>query len=95
MLALGIAEDLLGRALLRDDTAVHKENAVCHLALGMGFSNCIKDYENYTLKECQDMGINDSVLHEDFMIGSEDLDIMGITKDGKEYPIFRNGNWAF
>ena len=71
------------------------ENAVCHLALGMGFSNCIKDYENYTLKECQEMGINDSVLHEDFMIGSEDLDITGITKDGKEYPIFRNGNWAF
>lgn len=71
------------------------ENAACHLALGMGFSNCIKDYEKYTLKECQDMGINDSVLHEDFMIGSEDLDITGITKDGKEYPIFRNGNWAF
>ena len=71
------------------------ENAVCHLALGMGFSNCIKDYENYTLKECQEMGINDSVLHEDFMIGSEDLDITGVTKDGKEYPIFRNGNWAF
>ena len=71
------------------------ENAACHLALGMGFSNCIKDYEKYTLKECQDMGINDSVLHEDFMIGSEDLDITGVTKDGKEYPIFRNGNWAF
>ena len=71
------------------------ENAACHLALGMGFSNCIKDYEKYTLKECQDMGINDSVLHEDFMIGSEDLDITGITEDGKEYPIFRNGNWAF
>ena len=71
------------------------ENAVCHLALGMGFSNCIKDYEKYTLKECQDMGINDSVIHEDFMIGSDDLDITGVDGDGKEYPIFRNGNWAF
>lgn len=71
------------------------ENAACHLALGMGFSNCIKDYEKYSLKECQDMGINDSVIHEDFMIGSQDLDITGITKDGKRVPIFRNGNWAF
>ena len=71
------------------------ENAACHLALGMGFSNCIKDYEKYSLKECQAMGINDSVIHEDFMIGSQDLDITGITKDGKRVPIFRNGNWAF
>lgn len=71
------------------------ENAACHLALGMGFSNCIQDYEKYSLKECQDMGINDSVIHEDFMIGSQDLDITGITKDGKRVPIFRNGNWAF
>lgn len=71
------------------------ENAVCHLALGRGFSNCLKNYENYTFEECCEKGINDSLIHEDFMIGSEDLDITGITADGKEYPIFRNGNWAF
>ena len=71
------------------------ENAVCHLALGRGFSNCLKDYENYTFEEYCEKGINDSLIHEDFMIGSEDLDITGITADGKEYPIFRNGNWAF
>lgn len=71
------------------------ENAVCHLALGRGFSNCLKNYEEYTFEQHCEKGINDSFIHEDFMIGSEDLDITGITADGKEYPIFRNGNWAF
>ncbi len=71
------------------------ENAACHLALGMGFANCIIDYEKYSLSECREMGINDSMLHEDFMIGTDDLDITGITRDGKRVPIFKNGNWAF
>ena len=71
------------------------ENAVCHLAIGRGFTNCIKDYDKYSNEECHAKGINDSLIHEDFMIGSEDLDITGVTADGKEYPIFRNGEWAF
>lgn len=71
------------------------ENACCHLALGAGFENCIKDYEKYTLEECEKKGINDSMIHVDFMIGSEDLNIDAITADGVIVPIFRNGNWAF
>lgn len=71
------------------------ENAACHLALGMGFSNCLKDYEKYTLDECRAKGINDSQIHEDFMIGSEDLSITAHTRDGCDVPIFRDGNWAF
>lgn len=71
------------------------ENAACHLAFGEGFSNCIKDYDKYSLEECRKLGINDSMVHEDFMIGSRDLDITGICEDGSEIPIFRNGNWAF
>ncbi len=71
------------------------ENAACHLALGMGFSNCLKDYEKYTLDECREKGINDSQIHEDFMIGSEDLSITAHTRDGHDVPIFRDGNWAF
>ena len=70
------------------------ENAACHLALGMGFSNCLKDYEKYTLDECRAKGINDSQIHEDFMIGSEDLSITAHTRDGRDVPIFRDGNWA-
>ncbi len=71
------------------------ENAACHLALGMGFSNCLKDYEKYTLDECRAKGINDSQIHEDFMIGSEDFSITAHTRDGRDVPIFRDGNWAF
>ncbi len=71
------------------------ENAACHLALGRGFADTIRDYENYTLEQCRAMGVNDSMIHEDFMIGSEDLCIDALTKDGQTVPIFRNGNWAF
>ena len=71
------------------------ENAACHLALGMGFADTNKDFEKYTLEECRKMGVNDSMIHEDFMIGSADLDIDAVTRDGKTVPIFRKGNWAF
>ena len=71
------------------------ENAACHLALGMGFADSIRNYADYTLEECRAMGINDSMVHEDFMIGSEDLDIDAFTRDGRTVPIFRKGNWAF
>ena len=71
------------------------ENAACHLALGMGFDHCIKDFDKYTKEERMAMGVNDSIIHVDFMIGSDDLCITGITADGEEVAIFRNGTWAF
>ncbi|MCQ2418204.1 MAG: aminopeptidase [Clostridia bacterium] len=71
------------------------ENAACHLALGMGFADTIKDYDKYTLDECRAFGVNDSMVHEDFMIGTKDLNIDAVTRDGKTVPIFRDGNWAF
>ena len=71
------------------------ENAACHLALGMGFADTINDFESRTLEECRALGVNDSMIHEDFMIGSEDMNIDAICADGKTVPIFRNGNWAF
>ncbi len=71
------------------------ENAACHLALGSGYADTINGYENRTLEECREMGLNDSMIHEDFMIGSRDMHIDGVTADGKSIPIFRNGNWAF
>ncbi len=71
------------------------ENAACHLALGMGFADTIKGFENMTLEECRALGINDSMNHEDFMIGYEGLDIDAVTRDGKTVPIFRRGRWAF
>ena len=71
------------------------ENAACHLALGFGFTNTIKDYDKYTMQECIAKGVNDSMIHVDFMIGTADLSITAITRDGKRVPIFANGNWAF
>ncbi len=71
------------------------ENAACHLALGIGFPNCIRDYEKYSLEQCRAKGINDSIIHEDFMIGTEELSIVGVTESGERVQIFKNGNWAF
>jgi len=71
------------------------ENAACHLALGMGFADTIKGFENMTLEECRALGVNDSMNHEDFMIGYEGLDIDAITRDGRTVPVFRRGRWAF
>ncbi len=74
---------------------LYDENAACHLALGRGFTNCIKDYEKYSQEQLKDMGINDASIHVDFMIGSKDLNIVGYTRDGKKVQIFKDGNWAF
>ena len=71
------------------------ENAACHLAVGMGFADTIKDHHNKTLEECRGLGINDSMIHEDFMIGCDSMNIDAICADGKVVPVFRNGNWAF
>ena len=70
------------------------ENAACHLALGRGFTNLYPNFEKYTEDEIHGFGINKSLSHVDFMIGSKDLCITGITEDGKEVQIFRDGNWA-
>ena len=71
------------------------ENAACHLALGMGFADTIDDFQNKTLDECRQLGINESMIHEDFMIGCDTMDITATTWDGREVPVFRQGNWAF
>ena len=74
---------------------LYDENAVCHFALGFGFTNTLKNYESLTLEECYAKGINDSMIHVDFMIGTEDLSIVGIKENGERVQIFENGTWAF
>ena len=71
------------------------ENAACHLALGRGFSECVRGHEEMTLDQIKELGVNDSMIHEDFMIGCDTMNIDAITRDGKVVPIFRSGNWAF
>ena len=74
---------------------LYDENCCCHLALGEGFTNLVKDYQNYSNEELHKMGINESSIHVDFMIGSKDLSIKAHLRDGKVVDIFKDGNWAF
>lgn len=71
------------------------ENASCHFAVGHGFNECLKGYEKLTDEECKARGINDSMIHVDFMIGSRDMSIVGVKKNGERVQIFENGTWAF
>lgn len=71
------------------------ENAACHLALGAGFADTIRDFQSKTLEECRALGVNDSMIHEDFMIGCDSMNIDATTWDGRVVPVFRDGNWAF
>ena len=70
------------------------ENACCHLALGRGYSNTIVGFEKYSHADFAAMGVNDSSVHVDFMVGSEDLEIIGVTKSGARVPVFENGTWS-
>ena len=70
------------------------ENACCHMALGMGFKEVLPGGDGMTVEEAQQKGVNDSIIHVDFMVGADDLDIDGIRPDGTVVPVFRNGTWA-
>ena len=70
------------------------ENACCHLALGRGYSNTIENFAEYERSDFAEMGVNDSGIHVDFMIGARDLEITGVTADGARVAVFRNGTWA-
>ena len=71
------------------------ENASCHLALGKAYPTCIRGGEDMDSVTLAQHGVNDSLLHEDFMIGTRDLAIVGTTKDGQQVQVFKNGNFAF
>lgn len=73
---------------------LYDENASCHLALGSSYPSCIKNGENMTKEQLLDAKANFSLTHVDFMIGSEDTDIIGVKEDGTEVAVFKNGNWA-
>lgn len=93
-------------ALIPNDSPINKagilfyntlfdENASCHLALGSGYTNCVRGYENMTHEQLIAKGVNDSLIHVDFMIGCKDLEITGVTKNGERVAIFQKGDWAF
>ena len=70
------------------------ENASCHFALGRAFPTCLKGGEDMSDEELSAAGLNNSLEHVDFMVGTKDLSIVAATEDGREIEIFRNGNWV-
>lgn len=70
------------------------ENAACHFAFGSAYPT-IEGGKDMTREELLAHGLNDSLTHVDFMVGTSDLSVTGITKDGKEIAVFRDGNFAF
>ncbi|PKR84996.1 aminopeptidase [Heyndrickxia camelliae] len=71
------------------------ENASNHLAIGSAYPTCYEGGAALTVEERVSVGLNDSNVHEDFMIGSEKMDIDGVMQNGSRIAIFRSGNWAF
>lgn len=70
------------------------ENAASHIALGQAYSSCVRDGDKLTPEELAAKGANDSLIHVDWMIGSGDLDIDGITASGQTEPLMRKGEWV-
>ncbi|WP_088008225.1 aminopeptidase [Indiicoccus explosivorum] len=71
------------------------ENASNHLAIGDSYPTCLEGGRDLERSQLEGVGLNVSIVHEDFMIGSAEMDIDGILENGTAEPVFRNGNWAF
>ena len=93
-LALVPIESPVNRCGFLFNNTLFDENACCHIALGAGFKEVLPDGDDITPEEAEERGVNDSLIHVDYMIGSEDLEITGIKADGTEVAVFRNGTWA-
>ncbi|MDR0347032.1 MAG: aminopeptidase [Coriobacteriales bacterium] len=72
---------------------LYDENASCHLAVGQGFPDCLEGGQQMGEDELKAAGVNKSSTHVDFMIGTADLSVVGIKKDGTELPLMLNGEW--
>ena len=93
-------------ALVEDTSPINKsgiifyntlfdENASCHLALGKAYPTCVKNGENMTDEKLIKIGVNDSSVHDDFMIGDNTLKIVGVTKEGEEILIMEKGVFVY
>ena len=74
---------------------INSEINVVYKVVGMTSTTDTSNMTTAEKKELEDMGVNDSMIHVDFMIGTSDMKIVGITSDDQEVVIFENGNWAF
>lgn len=70
------------------------ENAACHIALGRAYETTVQGGAQMSLDELKTHGFNDSFTHVDFMFGSDEIDIDGVTADGNLEPVMRRGEWV-
>lgn len=94
-IALVSASSPVARTGLLFANTLYDENAASHLALGSGYRFCVAGGETMDEQQFAAVGGNESIVHVDFMIGSTELDIDGVSADGTVEPVMRNGEWAF
>ena len=75
--------------------ALYDENDACHLALGQGFPTTLKEGTTLSADALLGAGLNHSAVHVDFVVGSPQVSVHGVTSDGTEEPIISNGEWGF
>jgi aminopeptidase len=92
--ALVDADSRVGRTGITFYDTLFDENAASHIALGMAIVKAIPAVANLSSEERHERGVNHSSIHTDFMIGSPELAISGVTKQGEEVPILRDGDWV-
>ncbi len=73
---------------------LYDENAACHIALGQAYSTCVKNGDELTPEQLASRGANESLIHVDWMIGSNHIDVDGITAAGEAVPVLRSGEWV-
>ena len=70
------------------------ENAACHIAVGMAYKFCLEGGENMSTEELEAIGCNDSTVHTDMMISSEEVDVTATMYDGETVEVIKSGEWA-
>ena len=93
-IALVPASSPINRSGLLFYNTLFDENAACHIAFGAGYPTTVKGGAAMTTEQLLACGVNDSAIHEDVMVGAEDMTITGLTKSGETVTIFENGEWA-
>lgn len=94
-IALVPASSPINRSELLFYNTLFDENAACHIAFGQGYPGTVKGGNSMTREQLRDCGVNESLVHEDVMVGSDDMTITGLTENGETVVIFENGEWAF
>jgi aminopeptidase len=92
--ALVDADSRVGKTGLTFYDTLFDENAASHIALGMAIVKAVDGAEELPAEELHERGVNVSSIHTDFMIGSPELAVSGVTNDGRELPILRGGDWV-